>query len=1414
MNSAEAYIPTDRRAALVAQRELPTKAWGAVLFVDISGFTPLTIGLQRAYGPRRGAEELTRQLNRVYTALINAVEAYGGSVIGFSGDGITCWFDSDLPDETPPQRSATQTTAAVQAGVCAALAVQAAMAAVQTILLADGTILTLSVRTSLAAGAVRRFAVGDPAIQLIDVLAGATLDRVAAADQVARVGGVVLDAMSVAAAQAELRIEQWLPAHEAEGKADAFALVTGLHTGLAPRPLAQALPLPEAVVRSWVLPAIYERIQNQQGRFLAELRPAAALFLKFTGIDYDHDEAAPAKLNRYITWVQQIVNQHEGALIQLTTGDKGSYLYAAFGAPIAHDDDMLRAVAVGHALRWPPPDCPFITAVHIGISYGMMRVGAYGSEGRRTYGVLGSETITAARLMTYAQPGQVVISQGVTAAVGEDFALEALGSVLLKGNSSPQPLFRVLARRQHVEQLTQLYATPLVGRAAELAKLEALLPSIQAGKGVLARIEGSAGLGKSHLAAEFARRAEHAGLRIISGAGQSTAQDTAYLALRQPLAALFALADEPAAQQIAQLEERIASQQEGWRLRLPLLGDLLGLPIPDNATTAAFDARLRQEALITLTVEIFAHYGSRQPLLLILEDIHWLDEASKPLVLTLARVVHTLPLLFLTLHRPAARENEGFLQELAALPQQHTIQLEELSAPGIAELVTAHLQGPVTALAQSLISLQAQGNPFFTEELVDALVESKQLVQQTGEWQLNPTLVQRLRSAGCLIRSEGEEIIAPQAPLTTVDLGIPSTIQGIILGRLDRLPEAMKLTLKVASVIGRIFGHELLVRAHPAQGEADRLAGQLELLMARDFARLESAAPRRTYLFKHNITQEVVYQTLLTDQRQELHMGVATALEELQPDRVEELALHYYNSNLEQPPLRTKALHYLEAAGLRAKRDYANETALNYFNQAIRLDAQASWLQAKIEVLHILGRRDEEKESLQQLTELSNAATSTVALLWGKYYEARSDYEQAQQQIEQALSASRDQDDLRGEIQCLSQLGLILARQANYEAARAQYEHALAQTARDPQLDSARAEILYGLSSVNRRQGNYREAQAQLEITLQLNRAYNNRASEAATLTALGVINHLMREYDLAERYYQQSLTIRHLIGDRSGEASSLLSLGQLARSHGNYSKATTTINEALAIFQLLGDRWWQSIGHNELGIIALYTGQREIAQHNFQESLALSRKISDAAGEAIALVNLGQVLRDQGQSHQARQLIQQSLKMAQQQSDKDLEAQCWSDLAICLLREKAYDEAITCSQQALTLFEEFGVETALTTDLCTLAQLYLQVGQLDQAKQYAERAWQILNACQGDGPDYPHRDYFTCYRVFTASGDSALAAAALHIATQLLLTQAERIDDPAIRHSYLQNVAFNQEIIHTAQQKHLPLADALSKDG
>nr|HMN29569.1 adenylate/guanylate cyclase domain-containing protein [Caldilineaceae bacterium] len=457
METAHAYLPWDRHLALAHGLELPGVALGAVLFADISGFSPLFNALVQRYGARRGADELTQCLNAVYGALIAEVDRFGRSVINFSGDAITCWYAAHSPF-LAGSAGAEGVKGATLRAVASALAMQPAIQPFQTIESSAGPPIRLALKTAVAAGWVHRYRVGNPAVQYIDVLAGTLLEQMAAAEQMAQKAELVLASATAETAEAALDIAQW----RTDAQGARFAVVQGLRQIVQATPPAAAQPLPDAEVRRWVLPEIYRRLQAEQSRFLAELRPATALFLRFSGLDYANDPKAGDKLDAYVRWVQELVDRYEGALIQLTTGDKGSYLYAAFGAPIAHDDDIVRAVSVALKLRETSALFPFLHSVQIGLSQGMMRTGAYGSPTRRTYGVLGDVTGFAARLMTHAAPGQIVISQQIAEAIAHTHALEDLGRIKVKGWVEPQPAFAL--RGPHQQPGTgrwQRYASPL-----------------------------------------------------------------------------------------------------------------------------------------------------------------------------------------------------------------------------------------------------------------------------------------------------------------------------------------------------------------------------------------------------------------------------------------------------------------------------------------------------------------------------------------------------------------------------------------------------------------------------------------------------------------------------------------------------------------------------------------------------------------------------------------------------------------------------------------------------------------------------------------------------------------------------------------------------------------------------------------
>jgi tetratricopeptide (TPR) repeat protein len=792
-----------------------------------------------------------------------------------------------------------------------------------------------------------------------------------------------------------------------------------------------------------------------------------------------------------------------------------------------------------------------------------MRAGAYGGRTRRTYGVLGYEVVIAARLMAVAQRGGIIISQRVAQAVAADCLLESLGQIQVKGREEPMPVFRVLGRRERAHRPAGTFPTPLVGRDTELAHIARVLAAGAEGEGQILRLVGAAGIGESHLVAELAERATGQGWRVALGACQSTSRDIPYYAWQGVFRALFELGgespkdDDPAAlasRQIEGVRAIVKGMDPGWEVRLPLLGDLLDLPIPDNPTTVAFDPQLRQEALFTLAIDLLQGWASAQPTLILLEDVHWMDEASRGLTLALARVIAQAPIVLVLVHRPPLDESQPILVELDGLATYHVLDLDDLSPEGVAAVIDGRLAGAPSPLLLDLIQLQARGNPFFVEELTDTLRELGHAVRLAdGTWTLSEEVIAALGEAGCLRRDRaGRWTLNPDVPLTAADLGLPDSIHGLVLARLDRLLEAHKLTLKVASVIGRIFQFQTLARAHPVETDDAALLRQVEDIERREFIRLETPPPQQAHIFRHNITRDVAYQSLLERQQRELHRAVAEALEETLPDAVEQLAYHYSRARV-----RDKTLFYLDKAARKAQREYANQTALNYYGQALALDENWERRQGQIEVLHTLGRREEERASLERLAANPDAPECEAAYLWGSYYQALGDYAQAGAEIKRCMVICRDEGDLSGEVRFLAHLGSIARRQGEYQAAKAWYDEALALFQDDLTYPrdgmDAFAAAFNGLGNVYLQQGEYPQAQAAFERALALSRRSDNRYGEATALNNLGGTAYYQRDLAEAVGRYGEGLEIRRTIGDRTGEGQSLTNLANTMRDGGDY---------------------------------------------------------------------------------------------------------------------------------------------------------------------------------------------------------------------------------------------------------------------
>ena len=1163
IDSPLAYIPMDRRQALVRSREFPDRAHGAALFADISGFTPLTEALVQELGAQRGAEELTRFLNLIYDAVIDEVHRFGGSVIAFAGDAITCWFDGD--------NGGRATTAA--------LAMQAAMRPFAALTTPGGAVVSLSMKAAVATGPARRFLLGDPNVRVLDALAGATLARLAAAEHQANKGEVIVDAATLAALGRAQLGDRRIDAEREEE----FVVVTALATPAPPAPWPALDPAAFAAdaVRPWLLPAVYTRLRRGLGGFLAELRPTVALFLRFDGIDYDADEQAGAKLDGYVRWVQSVVARYDGTLIDLNIGDKGSYLYINFGAPQAHENDAERAAATALALRTPPASLAFIGAVQIGISQGRMRAGAYGGASHRTYGVLGDEVNMAARLMMAAAPGQILVSQSAYPPMAGRFAFDALPPIRVKGKRQPVAIFALTGERrsQHLQLASSVYALPMIGRQTELDTALQKLAQAATGHGQIIGIGGEAGIGKSRLAADLIAAAQQQGFAIYGGECESYGVNSSYLVWQPIWRGLFGIDPGwPPDRQLERLTEHVRAIDPGLAPRLPLLDMVLQLEIPDNDLTASLDARLRKAAREGLLADCLAAAAHTQPLLIVLEDCHWLDPLSHDLLEALAQTVANLPVIFVYLFRPFEQERLRAAR-VSALPHHTLLELSAFDAAEIAAFVRAkiaQLAGDDVHVPPALverIAARAEGNPFFLDELINYL-------HLQGVDFGDPTALDRI--------------------------ALPDSVQRLVLSLVDRFSEGQKITVKVASVIGRVFRAAWLWGIYPQIGEPAHVRRDLETLRRQELLLPAPGEPELTYFFRQVITQGVTYESLPFAVKSALHEQIGAFLESAYADALDPvldlLAFHYDRSeNLAKRRL------YLRRAGEAAQATYANDAAIDYFTRALPL--------------------------------LPPEERPNVLLRLGQVLELIGQWEQAAARYLETLTAAESLDDHTTQAQAQIALGELERKQGRFGEAAPWYARAYA-VADDHADQPGLAKALICQGTLAAQQGDYTAATAYYARSLAIRRALDDQLNVAAVLNNMAIVAQFEGDYARSQHFHEEALAIRRKLGATWAIAMSLNNLGTTLLDRHDYAAAGAYLDEALTIQRAVGDKWAIANALNNLGNVRRDLGEFDAAQRLYAESLALNHALGDRRALAYLLEDIGLLAVSQGEYARALRLV------------------------------------------------------------------------------------------------------------------------------------------------------------------------------
>jgi predicted ATPase len=626
------------------------------------------------------------------------------------------------------------------------------------------------------------------------------------------------------------------------------------------------------------------------------------------------------------------------------------------------------------------------------------------------------------------------------------------------------------------------------------------------------------------------------------------------------------------------LESQLTRIDSTLLTRLPLLGAVLNLPqIPDNDLTRTLDGQLRKSSLESLLVDCLRSPVNRQPLLLVLEDCHWIDPLSYDLLEVIGRAIASLPVLIVMAYRLPELER---MQAPAGsrLPHFTEIRLSEFTPHEANQLIHlklhqlygAHIDVPEALVKR--ITERAEGNPFYVEELLNYL-------QDRG---IDPHNIDALSA-----------------------LDLPNSLHSLILSRIDQLTESQKITLKLASVIGRLFRAAMLWGAYTQLGEIERVKSDLDVLSRLELTQLD-AEPELTYLFKHIITQEVAYESLPFAMRASLHDQIAQYIERTYRaslDQVLDLLAYHYGRS-ENPP---KKREYLLRAGEAAQATYANSAAIDYYQRVRPL--------------------------------LPEAEQIGVMLRQGKVHDLLGAWDHAAELYQQALQASERLGDRRAAAQCREAIGELFRKQGQYADATRMLEQA--RTEFEQLGDRAgMGQTLHSAGTVAAQQGDYKAARVLYEISLKIRRELDDQPKIADLLHNLAIVARLEGNTTQARALQEEALAIRNRLGDRRAIALSLNNLGNVALDQGDYAGARARLEEAVMLQREVGDKYYIANALNNLGNVTRAQGDYEATRQLYTESLLINRELGDGWQLAYVIEDIGGLAALQGQAERALKLV------------------------------------------------------------------------------------------------------------------------------------------------------------------------------
>lgn len=1238
----------------------------AVLFADISGFTLLTERMVER-GPS-GVETLARILNEYFGQLINIIHDYGGDVVKFAGDAVIAVWPvvSDLPvDMTAPVIAAPAADSVSRADQWqwTMRAAECAIEVHRRLTNYKVEDASLYLKLAISTGKIGSAHVGGVFNRWEFLITGTPLVELGIANSLANAGEI----LATPSAWKLIRNDCIAEPLEFELK-DTIAqggLITSLNkpSSIFSIPKKPAIPAgAENSLRPYIPGAIINRLTAGQSSWIAELRRVTVLFINLPDLDQNTALESAQNIARLI---QRSVYRYEGSINKINVDDKGITIVAAMGLPpFAHEDDPARGVQAALMIRKELARHDIRSC--IGIATGRIFCGSVGNESRREYTIIGNAVNLSARLMgaasrqdeLTAQYGIPILCDRVTYDSAKDAVqFEPYPPQQVKGRKEPVEVFHPLEEKKSVIRPK----TELIGRQEEKDSIANSLQELSRGtRHQTLVLIGEAGIGKSRLFEDLIRQAETLHVTTFTGSGDPIEKSNPYHAWRpifnkilgiEDLLAKTELKEEAQAAIQSTVAAKLAEVDPDLARYGPLVDVVLPTPIPDNEFTASLSGEIRSSNIREVLIRLLAFEASQEPLLIVLEDLHWFDSASWALLVDLQQKVRPL---FLALNsRPLPDPVSALFKEIVDAPGTRLVRLEAMKLDDVEALVCQRLGvRSVPAVIGRLIREKSEGHPFFAEELAYALRDSGIIVIEDQECRIYPGLT------------------------NFEDLTLPDTLQAAITNRIDSLNPSQQLTLKVASVIGRIFAFRVLRDIHPIEADRAALSDCMDSLTRLSMTLVESESPDLAYIFKHAVTQEVAYNLMLFSQRRQLHQAVAEWIEKNHAKNLEAyyilLAHHWSQAAETTESVRNehalqKAVEYLEKAGDQAMENYANQEAIQFFSQALELHARLPGP----EVGQVAHDRQTLRARWHSRIGLAHYGLGSLP-----------DCERHVREALHLMGYSMPKSGLQFALALLPQI----VRQVFHRYFPSLYIGSLKGKERDDYLEVSRLFELMGRS--------YFYSQQQIPIIYCILRFVNlaERAGAspelASSYSAMAVLAGFAQLHSLAEIYVKRALTIAEEVNQPANLITVQVVTSVYQISVGKWDEIRLRAEKATALCEQIGDyrQWGDSM--DVLGESALISGDL-----------------------AYATIRLNELLEDARQRRNPLQV-------------------CWGLFGVAAIQIRQGNEAsaVPMLEEALAILEKLPNLASSINTLGQLALAHLHLGDEAKALDYAEKVMSLAS--------------------------------------------------------------------------------------